>query len=497
MIDTLGKLVSSGSYGEIYVARLAKARGDVAVKRMLVISDSDFGFSYREADICLKFGKHPNICGASILYASTVAWPTKPGKGTRCDIISLAMPLALGDLYHLCQEEVLSEVQIKHITAQILLALECLHRNGYIHRDIKPTNVLHFKGHQIRVCDFGISKRYFPYDDHNHIAASDYFRPPEALALIPSYGYGIDIWSLGCTVHFMHTNSLPCPEWDKEKGPYTCIAQVQDIIDSLPYEVSPDTLSDDPIGRHLNYDQKTTHDQFFVGYRADVKSTMELSEFLLGGMLMFDQRLRLSARDLLNHPYLSGVESLVTRVRPSSMNLNVGESAPTKLRGRRGCCADLMRRTLAECSHLDWYKDKVLFTAIEMFDRALYSIVQADPKISLTEFEVQRYYRACLYIAAKYYSASVDCDLRFSVFPFPDITEGSVEKDTELELYIVRDALKERIYRMSIYDVALNHRRPRRPDVLSLLEFVISGSHNGLTPEEAYARWEDQQLAGR
>ena len=48
---------------------------------------------------------------------------------------------------------------MKFYAAEILLAMECLHNNKIIHKDIKPENVLICKNGHIKLTDFGISVR--------------------------------------------------------------------------------------------------------------------------------------------------------------------------------------------------------------------------------------------------------------------------------------------------------------------------------------------------
>merc|ERR1712147_148158 len=43
--------------------------------------------------------------------------------------------------YHLRNEKKFDENRVKFYGAQIILALECLHKNGIIYRDLKPENV--------------------------------------------------------------------------------------------------------------------------------------------------------------------------------------------------------------------------------------------------------------------------------------------------------------------------------------------------------------------
>lgn len=44
--------------------------------------------------------------------------------------------------YHLRRENYFKESRAKFYAVEMLLALECLHKNGVIYRDLKPENVL-------------------------------------------------------------------------------------------------------------------------------------------------------------------------------------------------------------------------------------------------------------------------------------------------------------------------------------------------------------------
>jgi serine/threonine protein kinase len=55
------------------------------------------------------------------------------------------------------QQVKFSEEKTRFFICEILLALECLHTNGVVYRDLKPENVLIGIDGHIKIADFGLS----------------------------------------------------------------------------------------------------------------------------------------------------------------------------------------------------------------------------------------------------------------------------------------------------------------------------------------------------
>lgn len=94
---------------------------------------------------------------------------------------------------------------------QVLSALECLHKAGLVHRDIKPHNMMLAADDTIRICDFGMVK----LDDEDPVPASamiigtPYYTPPEQLSDPDNTDARADLYSTGILLYRMLTGELP------------------------------------------------------------------------------------------------------------------------------------------------------------------------------------------------------------------------------------------------------------------------------------------------
>ena len=85
----------------------------------------------------------------------------------------------------------------------MVLALEHLHRNGIIYRDLKPENVLIDKEGYIRITDFGLSRMGIKENDEaKSICGTPEYLAPEVV-LKQGYGKAVDWWTLGNIIYEM------------------------------------------------------------------------------------------------------------------------------------------------------------------------------------------------------------------------------------------------------------------------------------------------------
>lgn len=119
-----------------------------------------------------------------------------------------------GELFwHLKNEGSFSETRTRFYSAEIILALECLHSHGTVYRDMKPENLLLDSDGHIRLTDFGLSKDTLTGNNLTHtFCGTPEYLAPEVIRQ-EGYGKAVDWWALGVLIYEM-LHGLP-PFYDK------------------------------------------------------------------------------------------------------------------------------------------------------------------------------------------------------------------------------------------------------------------------------------------
>lgn len=122
--------------------------------------------------------------------------------GSLYDILRLNLPSGLPN-----------EAQIATILRGTLNALNYIHSNGQIHRDIKPGNILLEGDGGIKIGDFGVAGRLIEEGQRKEyrftVAGTPCYMAPEVLLEEIGYTEKADIWSLGITAIELATGEAP------------------------------------------------------------------------------------------------------------------------------------------------------------------------------------------------------------------------------------------------------------------------------------------------
>ena len=255
-------LIGKGASSEVYQARCLANGRDLAIKLInLEVYPLDLDFLRQEVAFWSS-SQHDNIVG---YYGSFVAGAT---------LYILMEFLSGGSVYDIMRYKFKNGFQDEMIIATILKsiteALEHIHQNGQIHRDIKPGNAIIGEDGSVKIGDFGVAATLVEGGQRKRARYTQIGTPcymaPEVLK-----GAGhtekADIWSLGITAIELGTGSAPYADLPE-------MAIVQKILNAPP--------------PHLPRDR-----EFSSEYRDFVRKCLN-----------YNANKRPSASDLLKHPFM-------------------------------------------------------------------------------------------------------------------------------------------------------------------------------------------------
>ena len=96
---------------------------------------------------------------------------------------------------------------IRAYAQQLFLGLSLLRKCQYLHADLKPDNILVNDARNVlKICDLGSASSIDEIITAPYLV-SRFYRAPEIILGIP-YDYGIDVWSVGCTLFELYTGKI-------------------------------------------------------------------------------------------------------------------------------------------------------------------------------------------------------------------------------------------------------------------------------------------------
>ena len=144
------RLLGEGGMGDVYLAEHISIKRNVAIKVLKpeLIKNEEIRLRFKNEASMLAHLQHPNIVGLIDYVESEdglfLIMEYVDGKG-------------LDEI--LKSQETLIDIRLaESIMKQILEAFQYAHKNGIVHRDVKPSNILITADNQIKVLDFGIAK---------------------------------------------------------------------------------------------------------------------------------------------------------------------------------------------------------------------------------------------------------------------------------------------------------------------------------------------------
>jgi len=197
------KAIGKGATGTVYLARDTFTGREVALKTIEpeVFRDPEFGTVYRsqfqnEASLAGKL-RHPHI--VAILDAVV-----------QQDSGYIAMEYVKGgDLSkHVSRDKLLPVADVLQIAFKCCGALEFAAREGIVHSDIKPANLMIAEGTEVKISDFGAAYLRKSQVVQTAAMGSPYYMSPEQIAG-KELNFHSDMYSLGVSLYELLTGKKP------------------------------------------------------------------------------------------------------------------------------------------------------------------------------------------------------------------------------------------------------------------------------------------------
>lgn len=220
----LGEKIGQGGMGAVYKARQISLDRTVAIKILpskIARKDPVFVDCFiREARVSAKLN-HPNIVQG-----------IEVGCDQESGLYYFAMEYIDGPTVRtvLKEDGALPERKALKIARGVTVALSCAHREGIVHRDIKPDNILLTVHGEVKLADLGLARRVTDDEDETDpdLAALDsktaavgqkqagkavgtphYMAPEQAKGQLDCIDIRSDLYALGATMYHMVTGVPP------------------------------------------------------------------------------------------------------------------------------------------------------------------------------------------------------------------------------------------------------------------------------------------------
>ncbi len=203
-------LIGTGAYGKVFLVNHRRKNKVYAMKvldKVSLIEKKNVNYIHDERNILTKLD-HPFVI--SLKYAFQ----------TRDNLYLVMEYVGGGELFERIKKEgIVDEPTARFYIAEMVLALNYIHKNKIIHRDIKPENILLDKDGHIRLTDFGLARVSMNNEEARGttVCGTDIYMAPEMIAESGCYSYHVDWWSVGILMFELISGDVPFKDSNKKR----------------------------------------------------------------------------------------------------------------------------------------------------------------------------------------------------------------------------------------------------------------------------------------
>lgn len=288
--------LGEGAYARVQLATDIKTGERVAVKSInRAFTDREsFQREMRAMQYILQFGGHPHIVSLHTYFEDD-------------DYFHVVMDyISGGEMFdHLIKNGAYSEADAARLVREVASALAFMHGIGVVHADLKPENLM-LSSEQasdsiVKVVDFGSTQ--IPGGDNHNPAFTPAYAPPEAFhkkETSEPFEPPMDMWALGVILYIMLVGLHP----------FVLTGKLSDEeLEARITSGKPPPIRDSPMTSHLS------------------ESAIELLERLIES----DPTKRMTAQEMLAHPWVDGKTAPTDAISGSDERLSRIRAMKTKL----------------------------------------------------------------------------------------------------------------------------------------------------------------------
>ncbi|XP_018325724.1 myosin light chain kinase, smooth muscle isoform X2 [Agrilus planipennis] len=191
--------IGRGKFGTVYKCREKTSKLALAAKFVGCPKKEDRRNVEREVEI-MRSLQHPRLLQIFDAFEN--------GK-TMCVILEL---IEGGELFERVIDEnfILTEKACTVFMRQICEGIGYIHKQGILHLDMKPENILCLTqtGNRVKIIDFGLARKYDPSKKLQVLFGTPEFVAPEVVNF-DDIGYGTDMWSVGVICYVLLSGLSP------------------------------------------------------------------------------------------------------------------------------------------------------------------------------------------------------------------------------------------------------------------------------------------------